>query len=369
MKVNTIQLLASSSHTMSIIFIPIFAKSLGASFFEVGIITAAFAAASFLSSFIFGKAADINRLRPIVLAGLIMSALTFFLQVFAYDAISLALIRAMAGFSMSIYPAALTVYIYYQKGSIGKFSSFGSLGWMIGFLMAAFIENVQYLFTLSSLFYCIAFITALGLKDVQKPSVNVSYFSVDTFSKNSPTYLSVFIRHAGAGAVWTILPLYLTYLGASSFWIGIIYAINPFVQFFVMRRLDNLRNEWLVKWGFIMSVLAFVVYFLAPGFIFLIPGMLFIAFGWSFLFVGANQLLVERNAEKATAAGILNSVIAAATIVGSVSGGLILEYFGYKETMIFAILCSLAGMFIFIANGRFPFGIVDKLLARTPLKD
>ncbi|MDW7732552.1 MAG: MFS transporter [Methanolobus sp.] len=364
-----IQLLASSSHTMSNIFIPLFAKSLGASFLEVGIITAAFGAASFLSSFIFGKAADINRLRPIVLAGLIMSALSFFMQVFAYDAVSLALIRALAGFSMCIYPAALTVYIYYQKGSIGKFSSFGSLGWMVGFLLAAFIENVQYLFVISSLFYCVAFVTALGLKDVQKPSVNVSYFSVDTFSKNSPTYLSVFIRHTGAGAVWTILPLYLVHLGASTFWIGIIYAINPFIQFLVMRRLDNIRNEWLVKWGFIMTGLAFIVYFLAPGFIFLIPGMFFIAFGWSFLFVGASQLLVERNAEKATASGILNSVIAAASIVGSVAGGLILEYSGYKETMVFGVLCAFLGMFIFKAKDRLPLEVVEKLQASMPLKD
>ncbi|TGC08486.1 arabinose efflux permease [Methanolobus halotolerans] len=369
MKINTIQLLASSSHTMSHIFIPIFAKSLGASFLEVGMITAAFGAASFLSSFIFGKAADINRLRPIVLIGLILSALSFFLQIFAYDAISLSLIRAMAGFSMSIYPAALTVYIYYQKGSIGKFSSFGSLGWMLGFLLAAFIENVQYLFVLSSLFYLVCFVTALGLKDVQKPSVKVSYFSVDTFSKNSPAYLSVFIRHAGAGAVWTVMPLYLLHMGASSFWIGVIYAINPLIQFLVMRRLDDFRNEWLVKWGFIMSGLAFLVYFLAPGFIFLVPGMFFIAFGWSFLFVGTNQLLIQRNKDKATASGILNSTLAAASILGSVSGGLILELSGYRETMLFGVLCAFVGMLVFNAKDRLPLQAVEKLQAHVPLKD
>ncbi|QLC49304.1 MFS transporter [Methanolobus zinderi] len=368
MKINTIQFLASSSHTMSHLFIPIFAKSLGASFLEVGIITAAFGAASFLSSFIFGKAADINRLRPIVLAGLIMSALSFFLQIFAYDAVSLTLIRALAGFSMSIYPAALIVYIYYQKGSIGKFSSYGSLGWMAGFLLAAFVEDVQYLFMLSSLFYCVAFVTALGLKDVQKPSVNVSYFSVETFVNNSPTYISVFIRHAGAGAVWIALPLYLAEMGASSFWIGIIFAINPFIQFLVMRRLDSLRNEWLVKWGFILTGMAFMVYFLAPGFVFMVPGMLLIAFGWSFLFVGANQLLVQRNREKATASGILNSVIAAASIAGSVAGGLILEFSGYKETMIFGVVCAFVGMFIFKSKDV-PLEVVGKLPSGMLLKD
>ncbi|WP_292466212.1 MFS transporter [Methanolobus sp.] len=347
MKVNTIQFLANASHMMSNVFIPIFARSLGASFFEVGLIAAFFSFATFVSSFIFGKAADINRLRPIVLVGLLTSALAFFLQIFASDTLTLAAARALVGFCMGTYPAALTVYVYYQKESIGKFSSFGSLGWMAGFLVAGFVGEIKYLFILSSLFYFISFLAALRLKDIEKPSLKVSYFSLETFRKNIATYLSVFIRHSGAAAVWAILPLYLAFLGASSMWIGLIYAINPFLQFLIMRRLDRFRNEWLIKWGFIMSGVAFFGYFISPNYVFIIPGMVFVAFGWSFLFVGASQLLMERSAEKATAAGILNSVIAASNIVGAILGGLMLQFYGYRETMVFAVICSIAGVIIF----------------------
>ncbi|WMW21203.1 MFS transporter [Methanolobus mangrovi] len=347
MKVNTIQFLANASHMMSNIFIPIFARSLGASFFEVGVIAACFSLATFVSSFIFGKAADINRLRPIVLVGLLMSAIAFLLQVFANDTLSLAAIRALVGFCMGIYPAALTVYVYYQKESIGKFSSFGSLGWMAGFLVAGFVGDIKYLFIISSFFYCISFLAALQLKDVEKPSLKVSYFSLKTFRKNIATYLSVFVRHTGAAGVWAILPLYLTFLGASGVWIGLIYAINPFLQFLIMRRLDRFGNEWLMKWGFIMSGLAFFGYFMSPNYVFIIPGMVFVAFGWSFLFVGASQLLMERSDEKATATGILNSVIAASNIVGAILGGAMLQLYGFKETMVFAVLCSIAGVIIF----------------------
>lgn len=347
MKINTIQFMANASYMMSSVFIPIFARSLGASFLEVGLIAAFFSLATFVSSFIFGKAADINRLRPIVMAGLLASALAFFLQVFAADPFTLAVCRALVGFSMGIYPAALTVYVYYMKESIGKFSSFGSLGWMAGFLVAGFVGNIRYLFILSSLLYCASFLTALNLKDIEKPSVKVSYFSFNAFSKNLATYLSVFVRHSGAAAMWAVLPLYLAYLGASSMWIGIIYAINPFLQFLIMRRLDSFRNEWLMKWGFILSAVAFVVYFMAPTYIYIIPGMFFVAFGWSFLFVGASQLLMGRNSEKATATGILNSVIAASNIVGAILGGLTLQLYGYRQTMIFAAVCSIAGALIF----------------------
>nr|WP_321497538.1 MFS transporter [uncultured Methanolobus sp.] len=352
MKVHSIQFLAGTSHMMSNVFIPIFARSLGASFLEVGVIAACFSLASFVSSFIFGKAADINRLRPIVLAGLLASAVAFMLQVFAYSTLSLAIVRALVGFSMGIYPAALTLYVYYQKESIGKFSSFASLGWMAGFLIAGLIDDIKFLFILSSLFYCISFISALSLEDIEKPSLKANYFSFDTFRKNFATYLAVFTRHSGAAAVWAILPLYMAFLGASSLWIGAIYAINPFLQFLIMRKLDSFRNEWLMKWGFILSGMAFMAYFLAPSYVFIIPGMLFVAFGWSFLFVGASQLLMDRSTEKATATGMLNSIIAASNIVGAVLGGLMLQFYGYRETMAFAAVCSVFGLLFFMHFGR-----------------
>jgi MFS family permease len=347
MRLTNIQFLASSSFMLSYIFIPIYAESLGASYLEVGIIVASYGAASLLSSFIFGKFADIHRLRPIILGGMLIAASSFFLQIFAYDAFSLAVIRALAGFSVGIYPAALTIYVHYQGRSVGKFISYGSLGWMVGFLLAGVIGDIRYLFLLSSLSFMIAFFVAFGLKDIEKPSLNVSYFSLETFKKNIATYASVFVRHIGAVAVWTIMPLYLVSLGASSFWIGIIYAINPFVQFIIMQRLDGFKNEWLVKCGFILSALAFLCYYLAPTFLFIVPGMVFIAFGWSFLFVGATRLLIERNLEKATATGMLNSTISAGSILGAVLGGLLLHTYGFQETMLFAILCIILGAALF----------------------
>ena len=148
-------------------------------------------------------------------------------------------------------------------------------------------------------------------------------------------------------SVWTIMPLYLVSLGASSFWIGVIYAINPFVQFIIMQRLDEFENEWLVKWGFILSAVAFIFYYLAPNFIFIIPGMVFVAFGWSFLFVGSTRLLIERNLEKATATGVLNSTISAGSILGAGLGGLLLHFYGFRESMFFALFCMILGAVVF----------------------
>jgi len=69
--------------------------------------------------------------KMLLLAGFLSSSITFFIQMFAYDPISLAIIRALAGFSVGIYPAVLILYVYNLKQSIGKFSSFMPLGWAL----------------------------------------------------------------------------------------------------------------------------------------------------------------------------------------------------------------------------------------------
>jgi MFS family permease len=124
MRLNSIQLFVNSAIMMSNLFIPILAHSLGASGTEIGIIGAANGAALFISTFIFSKAADLFPPKRLLYAGFLSSAGAFFLQVFAFDPLSLALIRALAGFSVGIYPAVLMLYVYNLKRSIGKFASF-----------------------------------------------------------------------------------------------------------------------------------------------------------------------------------------------------------------------------------------------------
>ncbi len=347
MRLNTIQFFTNSSYMMSIIFIPLFAESLGATYFEIGLISAIFGATSFLSSFIFGKAADIHRLKSVVIFGLSVSVVAFFLQIFAYDPLSLAITRGFAGFSVGMYPAALIAYVHYQKRSIGKFSSFGALGWMAGFLLAGLIGNIIYLFALSSLFYCFALVSALRMEDIERPTIHVTYFSIDTFVSNIGTYLSFFLRHSGAVAVWTIFPLYLVSLGANTFWIGTLYAINPAVQFLVMRRLDGFRNEQIIVWGYLLSAFAFASYAIVPNYFLIIPGMIVVACSWSFLYVGSNQLLVERNIDKATAAGLFNSMIGGSGIVGALMGGILLQFYGFVAVFIGASGLSLLSFVIF----------------------
>lgn len=56
--VNKIQLLSNMANVLSILLIPVFARSFGTSYFEVGLIVSVYSTATLISSFIFGRFAD-----------------------------------------------------------------------------------------------------------------------------------------------------------------------------------------------------------------------------------------------------------------------------------------------------------------------
>jgi MFS transporter, DHA1 family, multidrug resistance protein len=161
---------------------------------------------------------------------------------------------------------------------------------MAGFLLAGFIgERMDTLFLLSAVFYLFCFLQALKLKDILKPRFDIPDFSLETLKKNSGIYFSLFLRHTGALGVWAFYPLYLRQLEASDFWIGFIYAINPAVQFSIMRRLDSFENKKLIHAGYLISVVGFVSYALAPSYLYIIPSMFLVACAWAFLYVGSTS--------------------------------------------------------------------------------
>lgn len=62
MRLNNIQFFSNMANVLSLLFIPVFAESLGASHVEVGFIVGVYSATNLLSSFIFGRLADIYHL-------------------------------------------------------------------------------------------------------------------------------------------------------------------------------------------------------------------------------------------------------------------------------------------------------------------
>ncbi|MDP2840993.1 MAG: MFS transporter, partial [Candidatus Methanoperedens sp.] len=131
-------------------------------------------------------------------------------------------------------------------------------------------------------------------------------------------------------------------LGANKYEVALVYMINPVLQFFIMRKLDKYDTRPLIHTGDLFSAIAFLALIPLTIYYQAIAGMILIAISYSCLYVGSTAFLIRNNEDKGTAAGLLNSSIALASIIGSILGGIILEHFGFRAVMasgtIFAVL-------------------------------
>ncbi|MCZ7357505.1 MAG: MFS transporter [Candidatus Methanoperedens sp.] len=358
MRINAIQLFINSAVMMSNLFIPVLAQDLGATDTEIGIIGAVYGASLFISTYIFSRVTDAYSPKTLLYAGFLSATVSFFLQIFATSPLTLGVIRALVGFSIGIYPAVLMLYVYNLKRSIAKFSSFMPLGWAAGNMLAGFIAiywTLRGIFVVSSLFFALAFLITLTLPPGEiRTKKKADYFSSEILKKNWNVYFGFFLRQIGANNVWIIFPLYLASLGANELEVGLIYTLNPALQFFIMRRLDRINTSTLIHAGDLFSAAAFIALIPLTVYYQAVTGMILIALSYSFLYVGSIRMLIETNEEKGAATGLLNSSIAFATIIGSLIGGVILEYYNFRAVMAMGAIFAVLGFVIvrFNSSGR-----------------
>lgn len=368
MKTQSLQLLSNAALFASALFIPKLAKeAFKANDFEIGLIVAAYGLAIFLSSYIFGRVADIRGRKLILTIGLGLTAGACLLQVIAFNTVSLIFARLIIGFCAGIFPAALIAYAFETKIALGRISAFGSLGMATGSFLAGLIvlfavDNYVYVFTLSAILLFVGLLVALQLPGIKETKVKVPIFPTNVIKNNLPAYLAVLIRHTGAVAVWTIYPLFLTRIGMNDFeigrldfWIGFIYFINLFTQFLVMPYLDKYKSHSLITAGCILSIISFISFTFCTNIWQIMPTQIVLAIAWSSLYVGALKFVMERNVEHATSLGLLSSTLSISNMIGPIISGSIAgivsafygDLWGYKATMYLAAFMALSAFLLF----------------------
>ncbi|MEM0330593.1 MAG: MFS transporter, partial [Archaeoglobaceae archaeon] len=244
--------------------------------------------------------------------------------------------------SIGIFPAALVTYAYEKNRNVGHFSAFGSLGWAFGQLIAGIIMVYYGIFLFGAALFFLAFLIAIR-EEIPSGNIKRSRGSLKIIKQNLSIYFAFLLRHIGASAVWLIFPIYLAELGISKFWIGVIYFTNSFLQFIIMQKIERFDPNRLLNAGTIFSGMTFLLYSLATQIYEFLAIQVLIALGWSAMYVGSLRIVLEKNVERNSAAGFLNSTIYLSTIVGSLLGGVIAENYGYTTCLYFgAILCFLA---------------------------
>jgi len=344
MKPNLVRFLTFAAMMASWVYMPIFASDLGISDTEIGFMVAFYSLASFLSSFVFGRASDKYGRKLFLLVGLVLSAIAFFLQVFTQGFLTLLIIRVSLGFCLGIYPASLIAYVHENKKDLSKFSSFGSLGWAFGSFISGSIAvyfMVRSIFIFSSLLFFLAFLTSLKMRFGRHDSIDVPKFPVKIIKKNLPLYLSILIRQTGAHMIWTFWPLYLQSLGADLFWVGVIPTITSITQFIFMYTLSGrIKYVASVTAGLILSSVTFFSFTLATDYLQIIPTQFLLGVSWSLMYVGGLRYLMDRNIEKATVSGLFDSVLNLSSIIGPFMATFVITFGDYKTTMYLASILA-----------------------------
>lgn len=347
-----IQALSNGGTSAAGLFIPLFARDLGASDLGIGLIGAAFGASLFASAWVFGRAADQHGRRRIITVGLLLSALSVPLHALARTPLELAGARAMFGFAAGIYPAALIAYAYDAQRRPGRFAGWGALGWGVGTVAAGLAGESHAVFALSGASLAAAFLLATRLEPRPEAHVRVPWLPREVIRSNLPAYLAVLVRHVGAAAVWVLYPLYLEQLGATPLLIGVAYFLNTGAQFLFMGFLDRFRATPLVVGGLVASGLFFLLAWRAPDIWSIMPLQLLLALSWSLLYVGALAFVMERNVERATSTGLLQSTQSLANAVGPFLGGVLATWGGMEANLLVAAGLSFAALPLFLASAR-----------------
>ena len=237
-----VQFLANAGSTVAVVYVPLLARDLGASGSTIGLLVATYQAALLVANVIFGRWADFGNRRAFVVAGTALSAAALAAHVFVHGLAGLFVARALTGLCMGVFPSALVAYYYEGSKRLGRFSSSGALGWGAGSLAAGAVA-LGWLFPFAGALTALGAVVAFaGLRD-QHVRLSQPFFDARVLGRNWRLYLSYYLRHAGASSIWAIFPVYMSDVGASRLWVGILYGINPFAQFLFMNLLERGRRS------------------------------------------------------------------------------------------------------------------------------
>jgi len=323
---------------------PIIAKGVTDSLFEIGIIVASFSFAQILSEMYFGRISDKKGKRLLFIRiGFIGCAITFGLHYFAEDATLLLLARLGAGITSGIMIPAMIAYVYeagQDKTKVASVVSFHALGWLAGIVAAGIVNDVQIIFLVSSGFFLIGLILSLRLPNILSKKELEPGTIKKIISKNRFLFLSLLLRHIGAAAVWMILPIMLMEkLGAQLYEISIVYVSNTLAAFIIMNLMaGKIRINHVTKFkiGIGATTFVFIGLALVTDWWMAMPFMALVGATWAFLFIGGNFYLMENN-PKSTSTGIFSSTLSISMVIGPVIAGTIAFYLDYVYVLYFAV--------------------------------
>ena len=248
--------------------LPLYFTEHGVDLPTLGLVVAAWPAARLVCEPIFGWLADRTRRRPLMIAGLLLSAVFVVAPLFIVGPVAFTILRALAGAASAMYDPAARGYLMdatppERRGeAFGLYSAAQNAGFIfgpaIGGIAAALTGDVRAVFVVGSIGIVIAaIVVTLAVHESPRSRTVADDPGTETPSAKAAApprslwnrvLLAAIVLNFGnffAGGVWEVIwSLYMIGRGGDLTWIGITFAlfglpiliISPFVGRLVDRR-------------------------------------------------------------------------------------------------------------------------------------
>jgi DHA1 family multidrug resistance protein-like MFS transporter len=349
-------------------FLPIYAKTLGATGLTIGIFFASFPLAQLLFMPTIGRLSDRHGRKGFIAVGLFCASLLSLWYVYAPGIIYLIVGRFVQGGAMALIIPIATAYVGDlappdKRGSyMGIFNLFlmGSFG--MGPLMGGWFSDA---YGMPASFYCMGGLTAVAfvavllfLPEARAPAharaQNSSYR--DLLRKPKVQGLAFFrmVNSIQMGLWFSFMPLLATeMLKMNKGQIGTVLAaymlVSSIVQVPFGRLADRMSRQVLIAIGGYLGSLAFAAVFFAQGFVhLLLIGGITGAMG-AMAMPALSAIAADEGHHGGMGAimGVINMAMSAGMMIGPVLAGALAEIVGLRSLFIFAAVVGMIGTFVF----------------------
>ncbi len=322
--------------------LPFYATSLGATPFELGMLTSVFAFMSLLFGPIAGKMADKYGRKKVLLAGTASFFIGYLIFAFTHSLQAAFLARAMEGVAAAaIFPACISLLSDFtteqQRGkAMGLVAMSFSLGFIIGpaFGGLAAAISVQTAFLLSALFAALNF--ASVLLQVREPvekaeSKDLAQKEVSLLEHISSPVLFLFLSSAITtfmiGGLDAVLALSTSErLGFTSAEVGILFTyigvLILTMQFVASHAINRFGEKRLIPVGLALSGLGFFLLEFAGGWPMLMLALGVFVAGNAAVFPSVTSLITKKvTGKRGAVLGLNSSFQSAGQLLGPLYGG------------------------------------------------
>jgi len=354
---------------------PIYARILGATFVEIGLMASVWSVARLVFNPLMGRLSDMRSKKRIMEGGLVVYMVTSVLYAVAWDFTSLVSVRFLHGVGSAMmmpiamaYAAELT-----PRGQEGRYMGMMNLAMFAGMGVGPFLGgSLTDLFSIAVPFYFMGALTALSLllnllflpNDRSGSTMKRLRPSFKRILLNKPLRAVFFYRVVaaiGQGSIMGFLAIFISGqpeaggLGLPLSVSGLILSAGQITSALMQRPFGELADRYnrirLILVGGVLSVAGFALLPLSQE----MWGVLVASLVWSMggaLAMPAMTAIVAIEGKELGAGStmsVLDTAMSGGTVVGPLLSGLIIDLFGLKSTFYVGSLVLLAGTAVFYA--------------------